>query len=69
MESTSLSDETVCRRVFSHSQSAILTGVREWKFNLAWKLYEPGIMLWQDADRASRNNWPHLRRNKQWTMQ
>lgn len=66
MEETSLSEELIHRRVISHSDTAIFTGIREWRFCLDGKLYALGIMIWQDAEKDARSIWPHLRRNDHW---
>ncbi|XP_026417593.1 uncharacterized protein LOC113313084 [Papaver somniferum] len=69
MESVSISEEPIRRRVIMHSNTAILGGIRDWQFSLAGKLYAPGVMSWQDAERAAKFIWPHLRRHNQWFVQ
>ncbi|XP_026399744.1 uncharacterized protein LOC113295628 [Papaver somniferum] len=69
MKDVSISEEPIRRRVVMHSNTAIQTGVRDWRYCLAGKLYAPGVMIWQDVERAAKFIWPHLRRHNQWLVQ
>ncbi|KAI3883588.1 hypothetical protein MKX03_016270 [Papaver bracteatum] len=68
-EDVSISEEPLRRRVVMHSNTAILAGVRDWRYSLAGKLYDLGIMTWQDAERAAKFIWPHLKRHNRWMVQ
>ncbi|KAI3886293.1 hypothetical protein MKX03_008013, partial [Papaver bracteatum] len=68
MEDINLEDNPARARVLTHSVTALSQAIKDWKIYLASKLFAPGIMDWQDAEKAAKFIWSHLKRNNQWQL-
>lgn len=60
MESTSIDEQPIVRRVIVHSTQALARGMARWKFAAVGKLYADGELLPKAAERAAKAAWTHL---------
>ncbi|KAI3882121.1 hypothetical protein MKX03_013020, partial [Papaver bracteatum] len=68
MEDINLENNPAKARVITHSANALSQANKDWNICLAGKLYASGIMVWQDAERAAKFIWSHLKRNDHWDL-